>query len=406
MIDLTRRAAIVTAAAAALPLRARAQGTPARNGLRIGVLTDMSGPNSNASGPTSVACARQAIEEFGSKAFPIELLVGDHQNKPDVGAGIARQWFDRDGVDMILDVPNSGVALAVNTLAKERNKAYVNCGGSTGDLTGKACTPVTVHWSYDTFMLATAVGGAVTKAGGDKWFFITVDLVAGHQFQKDTTAIVEKLGGKVIGAAVHPFGISDFSSFLLQAQASGANVVGLANSSDDTINCVKQAHEFGLTNNGTKLATIFGSTTVTHGIGLNDAQGMLMAESFYWDLNDRTRAFAKRVSPKTPSNMPNAIHAACYAGTLHYLKAIAKLGVERKTDGAAVIAHMKAVPAEDDCFGKTVIRADGRAMVTPYLLQVKKPSESKGEWDLFNVLSSMPADQTAEPVGACPLVKA
>ncbi len=406
MADLTRRVAIATALSTTLPLRSRAKGTTAATGIRIGVLTDMSGPNSSASGPTSVACARQAVEEFGSKSFPIEVLVGDHQNKPDVGVSIARHWFDRENVDMILDVPNSGVALAVNTLAKEKNKAYVNCGGSTADLTGKDCTPVTIHWSYDTFMLSAAVGGAVTKAGGTKWFFITVDLVAGHQFQSETSTIVTKLGGKVIGAAVYPFGTTDFSSFLIQAQSSGANVVGLANAADDTVNCIKQAHEFGLTANGTKLAAIFGSITVAHGIGIETAEGLLMAESFYWDLNDRTRAFAKRVRPKTPNNMPNAIHAGCYAGTLHYLKALNDLGADRQGDGAAVIARMKAMPAEDDCFGKTIIRADGRAMVTPYLLQVKKPSESKGEWDLFNVLSSMPADQTAEPVTTCPLVKA
>lgn len=406
MTHLTRRAAIALGTAAALPLRARAQGTTASKTVRIGVLTDMSGPNSAASGPTSVACARQAVEEFGSQGFAVELLVGDHQNKPDVGVGIARRWFDRDNVDMILDVPNSGVALAVNSLAREKNKAYVNCGGSTADLTGKDCTPNTVHWSYDTFMMSTAVGGAVTKAGGTKWFFITVDLVAGHQFQRDTSAIVRRLGGTVVGSALHPFGTSDFSSLLLQAQASGANVVGLANASDDTVNCVKQAHEFGLTANGTKLAAIFGSITVAHGIGIKQAEGLLMAESFYWDLNDRTRAFARRVRPKTPNSMPNAIHAACYAGTRHYLKVLTDLGVERKDDGAAVIARMKAIPAEDDCFGTTVIRADGRAMVTPYLLQVKKPSDSKGEWDLFNVLSSMPAEETAEPVTTCPLVKA
>lgn len=406
MTEMTRRAAIASVAAAAFPLRARAQGAAADRKVRIGVLTDMSGPNSTSSGPTSVACARQAVEEFGQGAFPVEILVADHQNKSDVGVAIARQWFDRDGVDMILDVPNSGVALAINSLAQEKNKAYVNCGGSTADLTGKSCTPNTIHWSYDTFMMSTAVGGAVTKAGGDKWFFITVDLVAGHQFQRDTSAIVTKLGGKVVGAAIHPFGVSDFSSYLLQAQASGANVIGFANAADDTVNCVKQAHEFGLTANGTKLAAIFGSITVAHGIGITEAESLLMAESFYWDMNNQTRAFTKRVLPKTPKNMPNAIHAACYAGTLHYLKSVKDFGVDRKGDGAAVIARMKATPAEDDCFGKTVIRADGRAMVTPYLLQVKKPSESKGEWDLFNVLSSMPADETAEPVSACPLMKA
>ncbi len=404
MTHLTRRAAIaVAAAAAALPLRARAQGQV----LRIGVLNDMSGNYRDATGPTSAVCARQAVEDFGSQGFAIEVLSGDHQNKPDVGAGIARQWFDRDGVDMILDVPTSSVALAVNSIAKEKNKVYINCGGATADLTGKDCTPNIVHWSYDTTMLATTVGGALTKAGGNKWFFLTADYVFGQQLQRDTTAVVTKLGGTVAGAAPYPFpSTTDFSSFLLQAQASGANVIGFANAGDDTVNCVKQAHEFGLTANGTKLAALLGSITVAHGIGLEIAQGLILTESYYWDLNDRTRAFAKRVLPKTPKNMPNAVHAGCYAGTMHFLKSIADIGIAQKSDGAAVVARMKAMPADDDCFGKTIIRADGRAMVTPYVLQVKKPSESKSEWDIFNVLSSLTPNESAPPVGACPLVKA
>lgn len=405
MINLTRRSALAAAVATSLPLRVRAQGASAARPVRIGVLTSLSGPNGSAGGQTSVACARQAVEEFASKGFPVEVVVADHQNKTDLAVSIARQWFDRDGVDMILDVPYSGAALAVGWIAKEKNKAYVNCGGATADLTGKDCTPVTVHWSYDTFMLSAAVGGAVTKAGGKNWFFLTVDLVSGHQLQTDTSAMVKKLGGKVLGSALHPWGATDFSALLLQAQASGADVIGLANGADDTVNCVKQAHEFGITANGTKMAAIFGSITVAHGIGIADAAGLLMAESFYWDLNDRTRAFAKRILQKTPGNMPNAIHAGCYAGTLHYLKAIADLGVDRKSDGASIIGRMKAMPAEDDCFGKTTIRADGRAMVTPYLLEVKEPSASRSEWDLFNVLSSMPAEESAEPIDRCPLIK-
>ncbi len=405
MTDLTRRAAIATgvAAATALPWRARAQGQV----LRIGVLNDMSGNYRDATGPTSAVCARQAVEDFGSKGFAVEVLSGDHQNKPDVGASIARQWFDRDGVDMILDVPTSSVALAVNSIAREKNKVYVNCGGATADLTGKDCTPNVVHWSYDTTMLATTVGGAVTKEGGTKWFFLTADYVFGQQLQRDTSAVVTKLGGTVTGAAPYPFpSTTDFSSFLIQAQASGATVIGFANAGDDTVNCVKQAHEFGLTANGTKLAALLGSITVAHGIGLEVAQGLILTESYYWDLNDRTRAFAKRVLPKTPKNMPNGVHAGCYAGTLHFLKSVADIGIAHKADGAAVVARMKAMPADDDCFGKTTIRADGRAMVTPYLFQVKKPSESKSEWDIFNVLSSLTPDESAPPVGACPLVKA
>jgi len=404
MTDLTRRAVLATsAAAAALPFRARAQGQV----LRIGVLNDMSGNYRDATGPTSAVCARQAVEEFGSKGFAIEVLTGDHQNKPDIGASIARQWFDRDNVDMILDVPTSSVALAVNSIAKEKNKVYINCGGATADLTGKDCTPNIVHWSYDTTMLAATVGGALTKGGGNKWFFLTADYVFGQQLQRDTTAVVTRLGGTVAGAAPYPFpSTTDFSSYLLQAQASGANVIGLANAGDDTVNSVKQAHEFGLTANGTKIAALLSSITVVHAIGLEVAQGLIQTESYYWDLNDRTRAFAKRVLPKTPKNMPNAVHAGCYAGTLHFLKAIAALGIASKADGAAVVARMKAMPTDDDCFGKTVIRADGRAMVTPYLLQAKKPAESKGEWDVFNVLSSLTPEESSPPVGACALVKA
>lgn len=384
-------------------MRARAQ---AARTVRIGVLSDLTGPYRDATGPTSVACAQQAVQEFGMRGFNVEVISGDHQNKPDVGVTLARRWFDVDGVDLILDVPNSAVALAVNTLAKERNKAYVNCGGTTADLTGKDCTPNTVHWAYDSTMLSSAVGSEVTKAGGKKWFFITVDQAGGHQFQDETTLVVGKFGGSVVGAAVYPFGTTDFSSYLAQAKVSGADVVGLANAGDDTVNCVKQAHEFGLKDGGQRLAAIFGSVTVAHGIGLDTAQGLLMAESFYWDLNDRTRSFAKRVLPRTPNNMPNAIHAACYAGTLHYLKAVADLGPDAAKDGAAVIARMKAVPADDDCFGRTVIRADGRAMVTPYLLQVKDPAKSRSEWDVFNVLSAADPETTAAPLSACPLVKA
>jgi branched-chain amino acid transport system substrate-binding protein len=395
------------AAGAALPLaRARAQAAPV---VRIGVLNDMSGTYRDTTGPTSAACARQAVEDFGAgHGFTVEVLTADHQNKPDVGAGIARQWFDRDGVDMILDVPTSSVALAVNTIAKEKNKAYVNCGAATTDLTGAQCTPNTVHWSYDTTMLAVALGVPVTKAGGTSWYFLTADYVFGQQLQRDTTAVVQKAGGRVLGASPYPFPTTtDFSSYLLAAQASGAKVVGLANAGDDTVNCIKQAREFGLTKSGVKLAALLGSITVAHGVGAAAGQGLLITESFYWDLNDRTRAFTKRVLPKTPTNYPNAVHAGCYAGTLHYLKAMAAVGPAKgKADGAAAVAQMKAMEADDDCFGKTTIRADGRAMVTPFLFEVKTPGESTSPWDLFKQVGSTPAAEAAPPLSACPLVKA
>ncbi len=404
---ITRRGLVQAAGAATVTLarRARAQGGKGDT-VRIGVLTDMSGPYRDVTGPTSAACARQASEDFGAHGFAVEVLTGDHQNKPDVGASIARQWFDRDRVDMITDVPTSSVALAVNAVARDKNKAYVNTGAGTADLTGKQCTPVTIHWGYDVYMNAASSGGALFKAGGNTWYFITADYVFGQQLARDTAAVVTKLGGKVLGNAAYPFpGTTDFSSFLLQAQASGAKVLGLANAGDDTVNCIKQAREFGLTRGGLRLAALVFSVTGVHGLGLGAAQGLVLTESFYWDLNERTRAFTKRVLPKTPNNYPNDVHAACYAGTLHYLRSVAALGVERARDGAAVVAHMKSAPADDDAFGHTVIRADGRAMVTPYLFEVKAPAESRGGWDFYKLVATTPAEQAAPPVADCPLVR-
>jgi branched-chain amino acid transport system substrate-binding protein len=410
---LPRRAVLSAAATlAATPLlRARAQGAAAGAALRIGVLNDMSGVYRDATGPTSAACARQAVEDFkaaGGAAFPIEVLTGDHQNKPDIGIEITRAWFDRDGVDMILDVPTSSVALAVNAICREKNKAYVNCGGATTDLTGKDCTPNIIHWSYDTAMLADAVGGALTRQGGDSWYFITADYVFGHQLERDTGEVVKRLGGKVLGSSAYPFpNTRDFSSFLLAAQASGAKVIGFANAGEDTVNCTKQAHEFGIAGSGVKLAALLGSITTAHGTGLAQGQGLILTESFYWDLNDRTRAFTRRVVPKTPANWPNAVHAGCYAGTLHYLKSVAALGLaQAKADGAAVVAHMRATVADDDAFGTTHIRADGRAMVTPYLFQVKSPAQSKSEWDIYTQIGKVDPDEAAPPLSACPLAKA
>jgi branched-chain amino acid transport system substrate-binding protein len=403
-MQVSRRGLLQGATAAVAPL-GRARGQTGAKTIRIGVMNDMSGPYRDVDGPTSVACARQAVGEFGAQGFRVEVLVGDHQNKPDVGAAIVRQWFDRDGVDAVADVNVSSVALAVNTIAKERNKAYLNTAAGTNDLTGKHCTPVTIHWSYDIAMLAISTGSAMVRAGGDTWFFITADYVFGHQLQQQTAAIVSKLGGKVLGSRTYPFPeTTDFSSLLMQAKESGAKVVGLANSGNDTVNCVKQAREFGLSRGGTRLAALLGEVNVVHGIGLETAQGLLITESFYWDMNDRTRAFTKRVLPKTPTNYPNMQQAGCYAATLHYLKSVAAMGVDQARDGAAVVAHMKSVPANDDAFGTTTIRADGRAMVTPYLFEVKSPAESRGEWDAYKVVGPTPADEAAPPVADCPLV--
>ena len=402
--NLPRRAALGgLAAAVALPaVHARAQAPK----IRIGVLNDQSGPYRNTGGPTSVICCKQAVEEFGARGFDVDVIFADHQNKPDLGAGIARQWYDRDGVDMILDVPTSSVGLAVGAVAKEKDKAYLNIGAATADLTGKQCAPSIVHWSYDTYMLAKSTGGATVRAGGTTWYFVTADYVFGHQLQRDATTFIEAAGGKVLGASPYPFpGTSDFSAFLLQAQASGAKVLGLCNAGADTVNSIKQAKEFGLQ---ARIAAMLMFITDVHALGLQTAQGLTLTESFYWDLNDRTRAFTNRVRPKTPDNWPNMIHAGCYAATLHFLKAVADMGVPAaKQSGGAIVGRMKAMPTDDDCFGRAHIREDGLLIVPSYLFQVKTPAESRGKWDYYKVAQVTPADEAWRPLaeGGCYFVK-
>ena len=391
------------AAAGSIPRAGRAQGKP----VRLGVLNDQSGPYRDIGGMNGVAAVKQAVAEFGAD-FPVEVVSADHQNKPDIGVGIARQWFDQDGVDIILDVPTSSVALAVNGVCKEKNKAYVNCGAATADLTGSACTPVTIHWSYDTYMLARSTGGAMVQAGGDKWYFVTADYVFGQQLQRDTTSFVTAGGGKVMGASPYPFpGTTDFSSFLVSAQASGANVLGLANAGADTINSIKQAHEFGLTNS-MKVAALLMYINDVHGLGLEAAQGLFLTESFYWDMTDRTRDFAKRFQKFQPGVMPNMNNAGCYAGALQFLKAVKVLGPNRAADGAAVVAQMKSAPAQDDAFGTTVIRQDGMALCPSFLFQVKTPAESKTPWDYYKTIVTTAADKAWKPLaeGGCSLVRA
>ena len=403
---LNRRTLLATAAAVPLVRPARAQAGI----VKIGVLNDQSGVYRDISGPTSVACVRQAIEEFGSKGFQVEVLVGDHQNKTDIGATIARQWIDRDGVDMIIDVANSGVALAVNGVCKEKDRVYINSTGATADLTGSACAPTTIHWTYDTWMLAHSTGAAMVKAGGDTWFFITADYAFGTALERDTTNFVKQAGGKVLGSVRHPFpGNTDYSSFLLQAQASRAKVVGICNAGTDTVNTIKQAAEFGLTRSGVKLAGLLVFINDVHALGLEAAQGLVLTESFYWDLNDRTRAFTKRVLPKTGGAHPAMSHAGCYAGALHYLKAVADMGAaEAKKSGAATVNRMKAMPTDDDAFGAGMIRADGRKIHPVHLFEVKKPSESKAPWDYYKLIATTPADQAFRPLneGGCSLVRA
>jgi branched-chain amino acid transport system substrate-binding protein len=408
-MTLTRRTLIASAAASAaaatLPLaRARAQ-TP---GIKLGVLTDLSGPYKDIGGPLATECVRLAIADFGAaaKGINVEVIQADHQNKPDVGAGIARQWFDTEGVDVVLDVPNSGVALAVSGVAKEKNKIFLASNPATSDLTGKQCNANTIHWTYDTWMLAHSTGGALVKTGGDSWYFITADYAFGHALQRDTTAFIEAAGGKVLGASAYPFpGTSDFSSFLLQAQASGAKVVGFANAGADTINSIKQAKEFGITQT---LAGLLVFISDVHGLGLPTAEGLVLTETFYWDLSDRTRAFSDRLWAKTPNVRAGMGQAGDYSAALHYLKAVADMGVAKaKASGADAVARMKAMPTDDDVFGPGSIREDGRKLQPAYLFQVKKPGESSKPWDYYKLLTTTPADQAFRPLkdGGCPLVK-
>ncbi len=409
-MKISRRTLLgATAAGAVVPWARPARA--ADGVVRIGVLNDQSGPYRDVSGLNSVACVRQALQDYGAatRGMTVEVLSADHQNKPDVGAGIARQWFDRDGVDMIIDVPTSSVGLAVASVCHEKNRAYINVGAGTAELTGKQCAPTTIHWAYDTWMLAHSTGGATVKAGGDTWYFLTADYVFGHDLERQTTGFVTAAGGKVLGHSTYPFpSTTDFSSFLLQAQATGAKVLGLANAGADTVNSIKQAHEFGLTDK-TRIAALLMFITDVHALGLATAQGLVLTESFYWNMNEKTRAFAMRIKDKTPNNMPNMVQAGCYAGTIHYLKAVADMGVAAaKASGAATIARMKAMPTEDDAFGTCHIREDGRVLVPAYLFEVKSPSESKEPWDYYKLLVTTPGAEAFRPLadGNCPLIHA
>jgi branched-chain amino acid transport system substrate-binding protein len=400
-------ASAVTAAATIIP-RARAQ---AGGSIKIGVLGDQSGVYRDLSGPVAVACARQAIEDMQPhlNGITVDVVVGDHQNKPDVGASIARQWFDRDGVDMICDCPNSAVALAVSAVCREKDKAYVNSPAMIADLTGPQCAPTTVHWTMDTWALAHSTGGALVKAGGSSWFFITADYAFGLALERDTTNFVKQAGGTVVGSVKAPFPTSDFSSYLLQAQASKAQVIGLCNAGSDTVNSIKQAGEFGITQTGVKLAGLLVFISDVHALGLQTAQGLVLTESFYWDLNDRTRAFTNRVIKKTDGFHPGMGQAGVYGGCVAYFKAVAAMGAaDAKKSGTAVVNKMKSMPTDDDAFGAGSIREDGRALHPVYLFEVKQPGESKAPWDYYKLLATTPADQAFRPLkdGGCPLVHA
>ena len=403
------RRGLLGSAAAALPILGARPGRAQSGGtLKIGVLTDLSGPYQDVAGPLAVSAAQLATEDFGvaGKGFKVEILQADHQNKADVGAGVARQWYDRDGVDIIVEVANSAVALAVAGVAKDKNKVYINSGAATSDLTGTGCNPNTIHWAYDTYMLAKSTGGAMVKAGGDSWFFVTADYAFGQALQRDVSGFVTEAGGKVVGSVKYPFpGTTDFSSFLLQAQSSGAKVLGLANAGADTINSIKQAQEFGI-GAKMKLAGLLVFISDVHSMGLPVAQGLVLTDSFYWDLNDRTRAFSERLRPKSPSRRPTMVQAGTYSSVLHYLKVASAMGVaQAKQDGAATVVQLKATPTEDDAFGAGKIRPDGRKIHPSYLWEVKKPSESKGPWDYYKPVGSTPADQAFRPLdkGGCAL---
>jgi len=406
-MPVTRRILLGSTLAAAAPLAA-ARAQPVT--IRLGVLNDQSGPYRDNTGGGSVACAKLAAEEWGDQGFKVEVISADHQNKPDVGAGIARQWLDRDGVDVIMDVPTSSVALAVANVVRERNKVYLNSGGGTADLTGVQCTPNTVHWTYDTYMLSRSTATQLVKRGGDKWFFIVADYVFGQQLERDAAAFVKASGGSVMGRAAYPFpDTTDFSSYLLQAQASGANVIGFACAGTDTVNGVKQAHEFGL-GASMKMAALLAHPTDVDAIGPELAQGLYLTSTFYWDMNEGTRSFSKRVIDRMPGKRPpNMIQAGCYASALHYLKAVKALGPARaKADGAAAVAQMKAMPTMDDAFGPGSIRGDGRALFPAYLFQARAPAAIKGQWDLLDLVATTPANEAWRPLseGGCALMKA
>jgi branched-chain amino acid transport system substrate-binding protein len=405
---MINRRTILVGSAAALPLAGlRPAGAQAAPTIRIGILNDQSGAYRTNGGPGSVACARLALKEFGeANGVKAEILVADHQGKPDVGLGIARRWFDQESVDVVMDFQNSAIALAVANLAKERDKIAMVCNAGTTDLTGRACSPNTMHWAYDTYMLASVTGGALVKAGGDTWYFITADYSFGHSLERDTSAFVQKAGGRILGNTRLPFPTMDFSSALVQAQGSRAKVIGLANAGSDLVNCVKQAAEFGVTRRGTKLAGLLIQINDIHGLGLVAAQGLTLCESFYWDLNDRTRAFTSRVLPTMDGARPNMSQAACYSATLHYLRACSAMGAgEAKKSGRAVLEHLRAAPMEDDVFGTSTLRADGRVLHTAYLFEVKKPEESKGPWDYYKTIASVPAEDAFRPMaeGGCTL---
>ena len=402
------QAGVATAATAAL----RIGPAHAAQTIRIGVLTDLSGPLRDTTGPGSVAGATLAAHEFVAQNpdIAVEIIAADHQNKPDVGVTIAREWFDRGGVDAITDVGNSAVALGCSTVAAEKNRVLLATSPGLGDLTGKACTPNTVHWTFNTYAIAHTISAAVVARGGRTWFIVAPDYAGGRTLRDTTTAFVEGAGGAVIGSVNYPFpDTQDFSSFLLQAQSSGAKVVAFANGGEDMVNSIKQANEFGLTQSGQQMVVLASNALSIALAGLDAMQGVIVTETFYWDLNDRTRSFRRRVQPLMPvGHFPNSLHAGNYAAVLHYLKAVKAIGVDAaKASGRASVARMKMIPTHDDCFGPGEVRADGRAIHPNYLFQAKTPAQSKGWDDVLNLLATTPTADAFQQLSesACPLIR-
>jgi branched-chain amino acid transport system substrate-binding protein len=396
-----------TIAAAALLASSSAFAQYTDGVVRIGVMSDMSSLYSDVGGPGSVAAAKLAVADFNAaaKGIKVEIISGDHQNKPDVGAGLAGSWFDVDKVDVIVDIPNSGVALAVSEVARLKNKIFLVSGAAASDLTGPKCNANTIHWTYDTWNLANGTGKAMVKTGGDTWFFLTADYAFGQALERDTAAVVEANGGKVLGKVRHPLNNNDFSSFLLQAQASRAKVIGLANAGGDTINSIKQAAEFGITRSGQSLAGLLVFASDVAALGLPTAQGLVLTETWYWDMNDNNRAWTKRWQAERPGKFPTMVQAGVYSAITHYLKAVEALKADG--DGKAVSAKMKEMPTDDTLFGKGTVRADGRKIHDAYLFEVKKPAESKYPGDFYKTRATIPAADAFRPLkeGGCPLVQ-
>jgi branched-chain amino acid transport system substrate-binding protein len=374
--------------------------------VKIGVMSDMSSLYADIGGPGSTAAAKLAVADFqkDNPNVKVEIVSADHQNKADVGSSVVNKWFDTEGVDLVIDVPNSGVALATSEIARAKNKVFIVSGAAASDLTGPKCNANTVHWTYDTWMLANGTGKAMVKTGGDTWFFLTADYAFGHALERDTAAVVEANGGKVLGKVRHPLNTNDFSSFLLQAQTSKAKVIGLANAGGDTINSIKAGAEFGIVSGGQKFAGLLVFSSDVNALGLQTAQGLSLTETWYWDANDTNRAWTKRWQIERPGKFPTMIHAGVYAGLTHYLKAVVAL--KQSGDGKAVVAKMKELPTDDPLFGKGTIRPDGRKIHDAYLFEVKKPAESKYPGDFYHLKATIPAAEAFRPLkdGQCPLV--